>query len=155
MKNGIIIFLLLLPVVLITACNTQSGTGTIESKGTINIGGTEYTEQLILVKITSILLEENGFRVEETINLESDVAVSALEQGQIDMYWVVSDNTEGRVEPLLSDSMYSNDLHELISELTLQLSTDTIIQLIYQVDKEHKGITEVSRAWLEETGLIK
>lgn len=58
-----------------------------EEKETIVIGGKDFTEQLLLSKITSIYLKENGYPVEESSNMGSTVVRSALENGQIDLYW--------------------------------------------------------------------
>lgn len=70
--------------------NTSSDKGTAateESKGKITIGGKDFTEQLLLSKITSIYLKENGYDVEEASNMGSTVVRSALENGQVDLYW--------------------------------------------------------------------
>lgn len=65
--------------------DTKSSTE--ESKGKIKVGGKDFTEQQILSKITAIYLKENGFDVEEASNMGSTVVRSALENGQVDMYW--------------------------------------------------------------------
>lgn len=74
----------------LTACNSSSanseGKGG-DSKGKVTVGGKDFTEQQILSKITSIYLKENGFDVEEASNMGSAVVRSALENGQIDIYW--------------------------------------------------------------------
>jgi osmoprotectant transport system substrate-binding protein len=71
--------------------NSQSGEAKKESgdkkKGKIVVGGKTFTEQHILAKILSIYLKENGYEVEEATNMGSTVVRSALENGQIDMYW--------------------------------------------------------------------
>ncbi len=56
-------------------------------KEKIVIGGKDFTEQLLLSKITSIYLKENGYPVEEASNMGSTVVRTALENGQIDLYW--------------------------------------------------------------------
>ncbi|QBP41845.1 ABC transporter substrate-binding protein [Paenisporosarcina antarctica] len=58
-----------------------------ESKGKVTIGGKDFTEQLLLSKITSIYLKENDYEVEEASNMGSTVVRSALENGQVDLYW--------------------------------------------------------------------
>src|SRR5690606_4079178 len=74
----------------LTACgsssaNSEGGGG--DSKGKLTIGGKDFTEQQILSKVTSIYLKESGFDVEEASNMGSAVVRSALENGQIDIYW--------------------------------------------------------------------
>lgn len=58
-----------------------------EKKAKLTIGGKDFTEQLILSKMTSIYLKENGYDVEEASNMGSAVVRTALENGQIDLYW--------------------------------------------------------------------
>ncbi|MDQ0337400.1 osmoprotectant transport system substrate-binding protein [Caldalkalibacillus uzonensis] len=57
------------------------------SKGRVVVGGKDFTEQQILSKITSIYLKEKGYDVEEVGSMGSAVVRSALENGQIDVYW--------------------------------------------------------------------
>lgn len=78
----------------LVACNssstnvqTDSSKGSEEVKGKVVVGGKDFTEQQILSKIASIYLKENGYEVEEASNMGSTVVRSALENGQIDMYW--------------------------------------------------------------------
>lgn len=78
----------------LVACNssstnvqTDSSKGSEEAKGKVVVGGKDFTEQQILSKIASIYLKENGYEVEEASNMGSTVVRSALENGQIDMYW--------------------------------------------------------------------
>jgi len=51
------------------------------------VGGKDFTEQRILSAITSIYLKEKGYPVEEVNGMGSTVVRSALENGQIDLYW--------------------------------------------------------------------
>lgn len=103
-KHGIrIIALLMVSVmlmVLISACgstksnsdkneakpDTEVADQTVEKEKVV-IGGKDFTEQLLLAKITSIYLKEQGYPVEEASNMGSTVVRNALENGQIDMYW--------------------------------------------------------------------
>ncbi|MCR8632472.1 glycine betaine ABC transporter substrate-binding protein [Paenibacillus radicis (ex Xue et al. 2023)] len=58
-----------------------------ESKPVITIGSKSFTEQYLLMKMTGILLRENGFNVKEIIFKGSTNIRSALEAGVIDQYW--------------------------------------------------------------------
>lgn len=58
-----------------------------ESKGKITVGGKDFTEQHILTKMTSIYLKEKGYEIDEASSMGSTVARSALENGQLDVYW--------------------------------------------------------------------
>jgi len=88
MKKILAGFLILSLVFSLAACgdsdDASSGKGT---KGKITVGGKDFTEQLVLSKITSIYLKEEGYDVEEASNMGSTVVRSALENGQIDLYW--------------------------------------------------------------------
>lgn len=53
----------------------------------ITIGGKSFTEQFLLSKMTVLLLEEEGFSVDELNNLGSSVIRRALINEQIDMMW--------------------------------------------------------------------
>ncbi|MTI84577.1 MAG: glycine/betaine ABC transporter substrate-binding protein [Firmicutes bacterium] len=58
------------------------------SKGKVVVGSKEFTEQLILGQITILALQNAGFEVEDSTGLGgTEVARSALENGEIDMYW--------------------------------------------------------------------
>lgn len=57
------------------------------SKPVITIGSKSFTEQYLLMKMTGILLRENGFTVKEIIFKGSTNIRSALEAGVIDQYW--------------------------------------------------------------------
>lgn len=153
-----VVILLVLIVLMMNGCNSSHDlrTGTIELKGMIKIGGLSNTEQHILVKITSIYLEENGYYTEEVINLDSHVVQSAIAKEQIDMYWeyVPSDNsTKDHLSLIVTENIDSN-LQVLLNELMNQLTEESINQLVEQVTIENRSIVEVSRMWLEANELI-
>lgn len=54
---------------------------------TLNIGGKNFTEQLILASMTSQYLEEKGYDVDERSGMGTSVLRQAQENGQIDLYW--------------------------------------------------------------------
>jgi osmoprotectant transport system substrate-binding protein len=55
---------------------------------TYTVGSKEFTEQLVLGNITKLALEETGATVNDQIGLAgSDAVRTALESGEIDMYW--------------------------------------------------------------------
>ncbi|QKY70118.1 glycine betaine ABC transporter substrate-binding protein [Lentibacillus sp. CBA3610] len=53
----------------------------------ITIGSKSFTEQYLFAKISTILLEEEGFDVEETTDLGSTALRQALENQQVDLTW--------------------------------------------------------------------
>ena len=79
------------------ACGSDEGGGTAPSGGAgeadlsgaeFTVGSKEFTEQLVLSQIAIQVLEGAGATVEDKTKLPGSVqARSALENGQIDMYW--------------------------------------------------------------------
>ncbi len=53
----------------------------------ITVGAKGFTEQFILGKLTVLMLEDNGFTVDEKSNLGSTALRQALENKQIDLSW--------------------------------------------------------------------
>lgn len=53
----------------------------------VTVGAKGFTEQFVLGKLTTIMLEENGFTVEEKSNLGSTALRQALENKQVDIVW--------------------------------------------------------------------
>lgn len=56
-------------------------------RGLVRIGGKDFTEQYLLVKITSLLLKERGYQVEETVNMRTVRLREALLDRHLDLYW--------------------------------------------------------------------
>lgn len=53
----------------------------------ITIGAKSFTEQHLLSEMTFHLLESEGYNVRQMSNLGSNVVRTALENGQVDLYW--------------------------------------------------------------------
>jgi osmoprotectant transport system substrate-binding protein len=91
MKKFVYLLCAVMMLISLAACNSSSasnnGGGSDKSKGKVTVGGKDFTEQQILSKITSIYLKDKGFDIEEASNMGSAVVRSALENGQIDVYW--------------------------------------------------------------------
>lgn len=87
MKKWMIVICIMTLITLLAACGSESTGGTEDSKGKITVGGKDFTEQHILTKMTSIYLKEKGYKVDEASSMGSTVARSALENGQLDVYW--------------------------------------------------------------------
>lgn len=82
MRRTLKILTLVLMVSMLGACSTF-GVGEKQ----ITIGGKSFTEQFLLSKMTVLLLEEEGFSIDELNNLGSSVIRRALINEQIDMMW--------------------------------------------------------------------
>lgn len=63
------------------------GSSFVAQAAEIVVGGKNFTEQLLLSEITAQLLEANGFEVERAEGMGSSVVRSAIENGQVDVYW--------------------------------------------------------------------
>ncbi|WP_256760948.1 glycine betaine ABC transporter substrate-binding protein [Cohnella sp. WQ 127256] len=78
-------------LVLLTAC--QGGKeNTLQPdmfapKGDITIGSKSLTEQYLLMKMSSLLLKDKGYKVNEMVFLDSPAIRSAMEAGVADLYW--------------------------------------------------------------------
>ncbi|NGQ94970.1 glycine betaine ABC transporter substrate-binding protein [Brevibacillus sp. SYP-B805] len=84
--------LLALMMLVLAACGQEQAGSDQQNqssagKGTVTVGGKDFTEQQLLAKITAIYLKEKGYDVNEASNMGSSVVRSALENGQIDLYW--------------------------------------------------------------------
>ncbi|MCE7791595.1 glycine betaine ABC transporter substrate-binding protein [Salipaludibacillus sp. CUR1] len=96
--------------------NNEDAGGNGDSKGSIEVGGKNFTEQFILAKITSIYLEEQGYDVTENTNMGSEVLRQALENEQVDLYWEYTGT--GLVNYLNEDPVASSEeAYDLVKEL--------------------------------------
>src|SRR4051794_35831130 len=86
MKKIMLLIFTMIVATSLAACGSDATAGSGD-KGKVTVGGKDFTEQHILTKMTSILLKEKGYKVEEASSMGSTVARSALENGQLDLYW--------------------------------------------------------------------
>lgn len=72
-----------------SASDTATEGGDEELAGaTLTVGSKEFTESILLGKITALALEEAGAEVEDQTGISGSATVrAALESGDIDMYW--------------------------------------------------------------------
>jgi len=83
---------LLLAVVLLAggcgdAAPAEREPGEKAVKGEITIGSKSLTEQYLLMKMTALLLKEEGYRVNEMVFLDSPSIRQAMESQVVDLYW--------------------------------------------------------------------
>jgi osmoprotectant transport system substrate-binding protein len=55
--------------------------------GKIKVGGKDFTEQYLVAEMTKELLEKNGYQVEKTDGMGTNIVRAALESGEINVYW--------------------------------------------------------------------
>lgn len=69
----------------LTACS--SGGGAEGGKPTITIGSKDFSENIVLAEMFSLLLEDGGYNVKEQLNLGgTQVVFAAMESGKVDIY---------------------------------------------------------------------
>ena len=82
MKNRIFIYTVLL-LVFCLALGSLSASGAETKK--IVVGAKDFTEQYVLGNLISLLLQENGFKVEEKFGTAAAITRAGLTSGQIDL----------------------------------------------------------------------
>lgn len=75
---------LLLSTVLLLAVLSACGDS---SDKEVTVGAKNYTEQFLLAKMTTLILKDNGYKVEEKSNMGSSALRKALENKQVDITW--------------------------------------------------------------------
>ncbi|MEH7381957.1 glycine betaine ABC transporter substrate-binding protein [Bacillus sp. JJ1533] len=80
MKKVKLLIMLLIAGLVLAAC----GSG---SDKQITVGAKNFTEQYLLAKMTTYLLEDKGYDVKETTDLGSTALRQALENKQVDLTW--------------------------------------------------------------------
>lgn len=156
MKKWISLFFIMIVTIALAACSNSSANdennGGGETKGKVTVGGKDFTEQQILSKITSIYLKESGFNVEEASNMGSAVVRSALENGQIDVYWeytgtglVVYQKQEVETDPDQAyEKVKENDKENGITWLNKGSFNNTYAILMKQDTAEKMGVKTIS-----------
>lgn len=118
---------------------------------------------------------EFKFQPKNVIKMETGLLPNALKEGQVDAS--IGTSTDGRIKEfnliILEDDKHyfpaynaapvvreeslekNEELADQLNELSSRLNSETLIQLNYLVDVEHKDVAEVAREWLTSQNLIK
>ncbi|SNZ03855.1 osmoprotectant transport system substrate-binding protein [Terribacillus aidingensis] len=80
MKRRLSLFALLTAMLLVLSSCGPGGKN-------ITVGAKTFTEQLVFAKMTTFILEDNGYNVEEIQNLGSSAIRQAIETQQVDLTW--------------------------------------------------------------------
>ncbi|MDQ3531744.1 MAG: glycine betaine ABC transporter substrate-binding protein [Actinomycetota bacterium] len=160
----------LIVALLTAACGSEEGSpttgaGTEEadlSGASFTVGSKEFTEQLVLGQITLQALEAAGATVDDKTGLPGSVqARTALEGGQIDMYWEYTgtgwitylkhtkpiDDPQGQYEAVAKEDMKKND----IAWLPPAPADNTYAIAASEETLEEDGVSKIS----DLPGLIK
>ncbi|RLL43904.1 glycine/betaine ABC transporter substrate-binding protein [Oceanobacillus piezotolerans] len=119
----------------------------------ITIGSKNFTEQYLLAKMTTFILEDNGFEVDETTDLGSTALRQALENKQVDLTWDYVGT--GLVTYLGEEPMTDpQEAYEKVNEIdqaendiiwtNLNDVDNTYTLMMRQADAEELGIKSIS-----------
>lgn len=152
-KVFLFMLVLSLTFILLTACSTSNTSNdNTQSKGKVVVGGKDFTEQHILSKITSVYLKEQGYDVEEKGSMGSAVVRTALENGQIDVYWeytgtalVVYQNQEVETDPDIAyQKVKETDKEDKLIWLNKAEFNNTYAILMRQEKADELGLNTIS-----------
>lgn len=122
-------------ILLLSSCTVHSAIQPLTPKKSvpltktkITIGSKSMTEQYLLLKMTSLVLREHGYPVEEMICLDSDAVRSAMEAGVVNLYWE-----------------YTTTARQYYHKQPPLYSPDEVFQAVSQEDK-NKGIVWLPRS---------
>lgn len=82
----------------------------------IKVGGKNFTEQLLMAEMTSALLEAKGFDVDKLDGMGTSVLRSAMENGQVDVYWEYT-GTSLVTFNKIKDRMTADETYAKVKEL--------------------------------------
>lgn len=122
-----VVLSVMLVVVILAACGGGGGKQ-------ITIGSKNFTEQYLLSKMTVMLLEDNGFTVDEKSDMGSSVLREALLNEQVDMVW----DYTGTV---------------LVTYMGEDVMTDpeAAFEEVKKLDKERNDITWINKSEINNT----
>jgi len=131
---------------------------------TITVGGKNFTEQQLLAEMTTQLLEAKGYDVDQRAGMGSAALRSAMENGQIDVYWEYTGTsliTYNKVEERMSpDETYSKvkelDAEKGIVWLDPSDANNTYALAMREADAEEQNIETLSdlAAKVNESGEV-
>lgn len=122
------------------------------SAQTIVVGGKNFTEQQLLANMTAQLLKAKGFEVDERSGMGSAAVRSAMENGQIDVYWEYT-GTSLITYNKVSDRMSPEETYAKVKELDAEkgivwldpsAANNTYALAMRKADAEARGIKSLS-----------
>lgn len=137
-------------ILLILALFTLTLTSTTVAEEKITVSSKAFTEQLILGNMTTILLENNGFPVENKIGVgATSLLRPALKEGSIDIYWEYT----GTLLTVVMEEEEINIPEKAYKKVKeWDLENNSIVWLDYAPANNTYGIM-VRKDWASETGI--
>ena len=115
----------------------------------VTVGAKGFTEQFIFGKLTTLMLEDNGFTVDEKSNLGSTALRQALENKQVDILWDYTGT--GLVTYLGQDPIQDgNESFEKLNEID-QAANGIIWTNLSEVDNTYAVVMRAEQA--DELGI--
>lgn len=93
--------------------------GSASASSTIVVGGKKFTEQQLVAEMTTQLLRANGYSVDKRPDLGSSILRSALENGQVDVYWEYT-GTSLVLYNKVTDTLDADETYKRVSTLDAQ-----------------------------------
>ncbi|GCE11568.1 ABC transporter substrate-binding protein [Tengunoibacter tsumagoiensis] len=86
-KLSLASLLLLIPMLILSACGADSGSTTTQDKGSITIGGKKDAEAELFTELYTLILEHKGFKVNSKLAFgNTPQNFAAIKSGDIDLY---------------------------------------------------------------------
>jgi osmoprotectant transport system substrate-binding protein len=118
----------------------------------VSVGGKQFTEQLILSQISSHLLEDAGFSVDEKFPVGGNTANhEAITSGEVDHYWEYTGT--GWNYHLGNTDEKIRDSQELYDEVNQAYQDEHGIEWLDMAEFNNTYIVTANQEWQEETGV--
>lgn len=151
-KTALLLFMI--ASLLLVSALMFAGGAKEEGKGPVTVGSKEFTEQILLGKITLLALENAGFTVVDKTGLGgTSICRGALENGDIDIYWEYTGTALmaalGHEKPITNpqdcfDVVKKEDLANGVVWLPMAPLNNTYTLMMTQSAGKEKGIESLS-----------
>lgn len=123
-----------------------------DAADTIVLGGKNFTEQHLITEMTAQYLEAKGYDIDKNAGLGSHVLRSAMENGQIDIYWEYTGTsliTYNKIKERMSPEETYNTVRDLDAEkgivwLEPSAANNTYCLMMRRADAAKRGIASIS-----------
>ena len=135
----------------LAGCLNVASDFTAGNQTTVTIGGKQFTEQLILSNVSTLLLRDAGFTVEATFPVGGSTAnYEGITSGRVDHYWEYTgtawNNHLGREETV-------RDPQELYENVSNTFKEEFGIVWLQMADFNNTYVVTANEEWKQETGV--